>query len=329
MVSSITQELPTLEKSRLYCPLNRTKTELFFSLVDYRNNYFSSDDPDKIIEFYNGFENREQLFRWMKIRPKGIAIIYEVEGDKDIIVVIPTSDFNGKYAKECRENIFKGLHIVFIESGGKGDFYFNYAHNANIGIKKAMAYNPSWIVLSNDDMYKIDDVKILKLELSKIDGADVVYTEPSIYHSTPMKIVMSNRLYYIYLKLFGYGSDYLSVFKRLNIKYLPVGAKFLKNTLLKRVLGYVELQTFMIFSGDFIKREGVRIFDEVFQNHAEDTDLAIRLKVMSFNTYKVNYKIGDYIGSTFGMNYNRQLRSLASLSYFTSKWENKFTESIL
>src|SRR5579875_2537075 len=90
---------------------------LFFSLVDYRNNYFMSDDPKKIIEFYNGFENRDQLIEWMKARPKGVATIHEVEGDKDIIVVIPTADFNGKYAKECRENIFKGLHIVFVESG--------------------------------------------------------------------------------------------------------------------------------------------------------------------------------------------------------------------
>ena len=45
----------------------------------------------------------------MRERPKGVANIHEFEGDKDIIVVIPTADFNGKYAKECRENIFKGL----------------------------------------------------------------------------------------------------------------------------------------------------------------------------------------------------------------------------
>ena len=35
----------------------------------------------------------------MKERPKGIANIHEVEGNKDIIVVIPTADYNGKYAK--------------------------------------------------------------------------------------------------------------------------------------------------------------------------------------------------------------------------------------
>ena len=84
--------------------------------MDYRNNYFTSNDPDKIIEFYNSFGNRDQLIQWMRERPKGIANIHEVDGDRDVIVVIPTADFNGRYAKECRENIFKGLHIIFVEN---------------------------------------------------------------------------------------------------------------------------------------------------------------------------------------------------------------------
>ena len=36
-------------------------------------------------------------------RPKGIANIHEVDdGNKDVIVVITTADFDGMYAKECR-----------------------------------------------------------------------------------------------------------------------------------------------------------------------------------------------------------------------------------
>ena len=163
-----------LNISRLSFPLEFQYDELFFSLVDYRNNYFTSDEPYRIIEFYNGFENRDQLIRWMKERPRGIANIHEVEGDKDIIVVIPTADFNGKYAKECRDNIFKGLHIVFVESGGRGDFYFNSAHNINIGIKKALVYNPQWIVFSSDDMYKIDDISVLVSELKRLDYSQII-----------------------------------------------------------------------------------------------------------------------------------------------------------
>ena len=56
---------------------------LFVSLVDYRNNYFTSQNADKVVEFYNGFNNREQLIEWMSERPKGNCVIKEVGGDKD------------------------------------------------------------------------------------------------------------------------------------------------------------------------------------------------------------------------------------------------------
>ncbi|MGC8484002.1 MAG: hypothetical protein ACP5OE_10215, partial [Thermodesulfobium sp.] len=145
--------------------------------MDYRNNYFLSNDPNKIIQFYDSFDNRDEVIEWMKERPKGSCEIREVDGDKNIIVVIPTADFDGKYAKNCREEIFKGLHIVFVVSG-KNNFYFNYAHNCNVGIKKALEYNPKWIVISNDDMKKIDDCKKLIFELRNVDKEySIVFTK--------------------------------------------------------------------------------------------------------------------------------------------------------
>ena len=82
----------SVEKKRTECQSDLKQNTLSFTLIDYRNNYFMSNDPKKIIEFYNGFDNPEDLIQWMKERPKGVATIHEVEGDKDIIVVIPTSD---------------------------------------------------------------------------------------------------------------------------------------------------------------------------------------------------------------------------------------------
>ena len=157
--------------------------------MDYRNNYFLSSDPKDIIHFYEGFENREELIDWMKERPKGSCEIMEVEGEKDIIVVIPTADFEGEYAKRCREEIFKGLHIIFVVSG-KGNNYFNYAHNCNLGIKKAMEYNPKWVVLSNDDMHKIDNIEQLRTSLSEIpENLDLVYAvSPENKFSAPTYI---------------------------------------------------------------------------------------------------------------------------------------------
>jgi len=94
------------------------------------------------------------------------------EGKKDIIVIIPTADFEGEYAKRCCEEIFKGLHIIFVVSG-KGNNYFNYAHNCNVGINKAMEYNPKWVVLSNDDVVKIDEISSL---IKELDGINSVKT---------------------------------------------------------------------------------------------------------------------------------------------------------
>ncbi len=111
--------------SRKKSPVTYSEIPLFLSLVDYPNNYFASDDPKKIMEFYDSSENKEQLIQWMKERPKVVANIHGVEGDSKIIVVIPTADFNGKYAKEYKEKIFKGFHIIFVESGEVPDLYFN------------------------------------------------------------------------------------------------------------------------------------------------------------------------------------------------------------
>ncbi|MEM3593018.1 MAG: hypothetical protein QXW67_03960, partial [Candidatus Micrarchaeia archaeon] len=107
-------------------------------------------------------------------------------GNKDIIVVIPTADFNGRYAKACRDEIFKGLHMIFVESGGKGDFYFNFAHNCNVGIKKALEYSPKWIILSNDDMHKIDDISVLVEQLKIVNNEEygaVFFNPPHFYYS--------------------------------------------------------------------------------------------------------------------------------------------------
>ena len=249
----------TVASGRKRSPISNTENSLFFSLVDYRNNYFTSDDPDKIIEFYNGFKNRDQLIQWMRERPKGVANIHEVEGEKDIIVVIPTADFYGKYAKECRDNIFKGLHMVFVESGEAPDPYFNYAHNCNIGIMKAMEHNPKWIVISNDDMYKLDDIHKLVHNLSEHRNADIVYVTKSHHHSHVSNIATPTYFFKLYQKLSKIGRYYVSCSSRFMISYYPVDLNIMRSLFFRNSLNYLEQQSFMIFSINFLKREGAKI----------------------------------------------------------------------
>ena len=322
--------------SRKISKLQDADSALFFSLVDYRNNYFTSDDPDKIIEFYNGFENRDQLIQWMEERPKGIANIHEVDGDKGIIVVIPTADFNGKQAKECKDNIFKGLHIIFVESGEMPDPYFNYAHNCNVGIRKAMEYNPKWVVVSNDDMRRIDEPQILKNNLMKFDPdeVDVLFTKesPDHYHSQPTYLGRPNsmgkilhRLLSIFRKGFfsiAYTKENFTTKFCLNVVLLP------KHKVIKLFFHKIKpifvTESFTILSGVYAKANRGDILNESFCNGAEDWDLSFRI-FYEFKKYNfIDYLIGEYTGGVLGAGKNRALRDIANISLFNKIHEKDF-----
>lgn len=49
--------------SGLRSPVEKGSVNLFFSLVDYRNSLFTSNDVKKILEFYDGFKNRYELIQ--------------------------------------------------------------------------------------------------------------------------------------------------------------------------------------------------------------------------------------------------------------------------
>jgi hypothetical protein len=309
---------------RLCCVLEPLTGNLFFSLVDYRNNYFTSDNPNKIIEFYKGFENRDQLIQWMRERPKGVANVHEVFGDNDIIMVIPTADFNGKYSKECRENIFKGLHMVFVESGGRGDFYFNIAHNINVGIRKAMEYNPKWIIFSGDDVFKIDEVAILVNNLKHLsnDKIDVVFTGRSLYHSIP-KLIIERNYFTDFINIFRHGilgKSINKLYRKYDVKILISEDRFVQRLLFK-VTKYIDFVNFAIFSYKFVMQKGINLYDETFINEGEDSDLSLEIHYNSRRIGRIDFKIGDYIGMSLGTGMDRKMRAVAGLTYLNCKWD--------
>ena len=316
-----------LRNNGLYCSIDKSYVDIFFSLVDYRNNYFTSSDPEKIIEFYNGFKNRDQLIQWMRERPKGVHTIREVEGDKDIIVVIPTADFNGKFAKECRENIFKGLHIVFVESG-VDNYYFNYAHNCNVGLKKAMEYNPKWVVVSNDDMYKRDDVRVLRESLSKIDEKiDTVFTSEGLYHSRFVLLSYRTVRRHLAINLIGnFEKRRLSIEKKFRIDVVFGTTLGLKKFLYQQDKKVKYSGSFGIYSNRFIANNDLKIYDETYINGGEDIDLALNIHLCKQSSMKIDYKIGDLIGQTIGpYDSKRRLRGIVDDCYFNFKFHSKIT----
>ena len=316
--------------SRLYCSTKDPDKDLSFSLVDYRNNYFIVDDPNKIIEFYNEFDNREQLINWMRERPKGSSNIHEIEGESDIVVAITTADFDGKYAIDCRESIFKGLHIIFVESGGREDFYFNYVHNCNVGIRKAMEYNPKWVVVSNDDVYKIDDISILQAQLENIDNKNVmsVFTEPSVYHSYNIgvgkkRVILTNLALFIYS--FRHKENLLChrIKKRIKEDYIhelhwisgPRNSS-LRKIFLKNGYPYTMTSCFTILSSTYCEKKD-EVFNETYITGVEDWELSIDLSKCKQDI--VTYKIGDYISMTIRRPLNRCIRDLVNQIFFNDR----------
>jgi len=268
----------------------------------------------------------------MKERPKGSCEIMEVEGEKEIIVVIPTANFKGEYAKRCREEIFTGLHIIFVVSG-KGNNYFNYAHNCNVWIKKALEYNPHWIVVSNDDMYKIDDVSKLIIELRQVDGkvVDVVFTNESVYYSIPASFGKQRFTRYPALMLLMCRVGTLKRIpltlsqRRLEIKFgckyfvYPVRGR--TRYIFKHRFRFISFTDFGIFSSDFVNRKHGNLFDETFINAHEDHDIMIDFFINSGRYTFIEYRIGDCIGSSFVPGISRDLRNLAGVTYLNFKWQ--------
>jgi hypothetical protein len=338
-----------IRSNLLQCPLENND-KLFFTLMDYLNNLFLSNDPKDILKFYDYFENRDQLIKWMGERPKGNYRIVEFNKDEnDIIVVIPTMDVNGKFAKICRDDIFKGLHIIFVESG-IGNYYFNYAHNCNAGIKRAMEYNPKWIVLSNDDMYKIDDVEILKNELSRIDyrNYNVVFAKQSDHHTISCYIYKYNLynyfldiLYFLLYERYSYQLkvQQLKLINNYNLKYWVRSnknnkfkkiSKLINNLLYKKIKNtdFITMVDFVIFSSNLFKKFENFYFDETFINAAEDTDLSFKIKINKIKYKIIKYQIGSFKGLSLGKNELRLMRNAIGNVYFSYKFEKFYLDKL-
>ena len=315
----------------LRCPYERNRCQIFFSLTDYRNALFTSKDTRKIVSFFNSFESREQLIEWMEERPKGVPRIREVEGDKDIIIVIPTADFNGKYARNCRDEVFKGQHIIFVESGGKKDFYFNFAHYVNAGIKKAMDYDPKWIIYSGDDVYTIDDISVLKRELDSIDNReyDVVFLKPHLNYSVPLYIG-EKRFTYDLLRTFA-GRTNGRLYKKYEVKYFYAAKNKLTPLFFKKIRGtdFICTQALGIFSSYYLASRSESLFDETYINEHEDLDMSLQLFLEGVHYKIINYNIGGYVGGTLGLGMDRGLRQVAGRAYFNWKFENLYSKLIM
>lgn len=287
---------------------------------------FESKNPSDVIQFYEHFEGAEDLIKWMKSRPKSSCMIKEVEGDNDIVVVIPTSDFESDYARRCREEIFHGLRIVFVVGRTDESGYFSNAKNSNTGVRRALAHNPRWIVWSNDDMFRIDSPEVLKRELSRIenDSVDVVFTQPSDYHSLVYQLASSSLVRRSLLSLSRKGREAIARDRKFQVERFAIpGTGLFWRTLYKSSFKFRQTCTLGIFSSDYVRRRDGILYDETYINACEDSDLSIDIAAAEtsgeLTTATIDYRIGDIVGGSLGVDASRSLRNLAGETYLNQK----------
>lgn len=270
---------------------------------------FHSNDYREVLEFYEQFKNREELIAWMKERPNADIKIRESEkGDSEIVVVIPS--INEEYQKRSL-SVFNGLKIVFVISGGK---YFNYARSVNTGVKYALEkFSPSWIVVSNDDVYKVDDSKVLVDELSTLDSksVDLVYADKGKYHSYKMYLFRIADYFPEMMVKFGkitknhvvlvQGEAYTRFRKRFDTPYLammdsqmgPLRGP-LKRLIGDEVISFYNVGSFFIIPKSFAEKG--EVLDPTFINSHEDVWLSLSVKKREFIRYRIREDYGGTLG---------------------------------
>lgn len=302
---------------RRFCYVTNSFIPLSLSIVDYRNNYLLSSNVNKIIEFYDGFDDKDELIRWFKEKPRGFINTYEIKGPKDVIVVIPTSNFYGQEARVSREKIFKGLHIIFVESGEPQDPYFNYANSCNVGIEIAMKYNPSWIIISKDNMEIVDNTEKLTKEIKEAElnnsESEYLLAQPLFDYISRNAMIVKPRITRAIINYFLPKGNSIkigsNILKKFNIKYIPRYTYSFKDRFLYRFLfNYNCYISFGIFKKSFF----LRSFKEFgsYIPFGEDDQLSIFASSSKTKTSYVNYKIKPTAGKVLGTGDARYLRGI-------------------
>lgn len=284
------------------------------------NQDFLSRNPSKVAGFFSHFQNELELFEWVRNRPKGKPDLVEVKGDTRVVVVIPTFDSAGQFARNCRESIFAGQQIIFVDSHGKPDPFFNLAHFLNVGLRRALTYDPKWIVYSNDDMVGQEPIYNLVSRLMGIenDCYDVLFTSPrGSYHSVESNLGQPNSLRSAYFSLNSARRSVLRFERLFRVTCHASRARGMHRFFFHRGYQFVNFCAFGIFSPKVVESAPRGLMDEAFLAGGEDVDLSLRLTRDPTRVGTVPFRISALVGGTSGRGDDRRLRDLLGHAYLS------------
>lgn len=246
---------------------------------------------------------------------------YDENKEDYVIVIIPTVNAYSEWAMADRV-IFKGLHIIFAENeGGKPNEYFNYAYSVNQGVKRALACNPKWIIISNDDMVKEEDISKLISELKQSEEYDTLFFPKTNTYSSGVGLYKPVFQNIIRLRS-KWRRAYTQIYKKFGIKYELLDIKqrgFIYRSLIYKPTNiYINHHqgNFIVLNAKFIRQtlKG-KIFDDTFINGHEDSWLSY--KYLQHSNFKMSdFKIKAITGATLGTGIDRAFREIANQVYF-------------
>jgi len=289
---------------------------------------FSSREND-ILRFYSNFKSPKELVHWMEKRPRQKFKIYEVNGDKRYTVIIPTRNYLGSHARRCLK-IYKGLHIIFLESHGA---FFSYSRTINYGFKYAVKkYDPNWIIVSNDDMLKVDNVLKLKNQLDKLNRqkVDVVYVSPGKQQSVKSYLVSPRITYRLYQILFNKCSKIAQrILDKFGARLFIISCnndsiksqmlKLLRPLLFRTYREFTSLGSCWIINSDFVRKQRYKVLDDNFIIDTEEDEFVLR-HMDNIRASHINYKIDNYFGASLGSGCARSLKGLTGIIYLNYKF---------
>jgi hypothetical protein len=277
---------------------------------------FSSGVASDLLSVYERAD-LESLIRWMRNRPTAQIKIREVEGDSEVVVVIPTADSEGSFAKRAA-SLYKGLHVVLVESRGQ---FFNYARSVNAGLRRAVELSPRWVVVSNDDLLRADPTQVLLQELST-STRSLIMASPSSYHTYRVSLVEPSMTFLKGMRIVGkllslapaevYGELVPRFKDKFHVRFMVAVDSMMGP--MKRFAGKVadslwNAGSFMVLSRRVITQNTL---DETFINGYEDVLLSMRFRD---DKEIIRYSLEEMKGGSLGFGRMRFLRNFVNEIY--------------
>lgn len=283
------------------------------------NDEFMSSDAREVARFYDHFSSAEELIAWMRGRPASSPVLREVPGSRDVVVVVPTAQADGPMAQHCRDKVFAGLQLLFLESPHRPDPYFNFGHYVDCGIARALEFHPRWIVVSGDDVRRVDPPEVLGAGLAALDPTkyDGVFTDPpGYYHSLVSQLGRERWLRRVALSWTGPKRATLRAERKFGALLHASRASGYHTLFFAPGYRHWSMATFGIFSAEYLRARGPQPFDPVFGlGGGEDVELCLRLSHHPERIAFVRYRIEEQRGGTLRPGDARRLREVAGLTY--------------